>query len=246
VLPLGISALDAALGSGLRRNALHEIRAAETRDASAASGFATALIACLAGLDDRPVLLVLEEAAAREGGQPYGPGLDQFGLDPARLVVVRTRRPEEALWVFEEGLRCTGLAVVLCELRGHPKPLDLTASRRLALRARETGVMGLLLRQAAAAEPGAALTRWRVTPRPAAAVDDFTEGIGRPAWRLDLERNRAGPTGTFDLEWDHGALRFAAAGRTAAPLPVAGAALPLDRPHLADAPGAIVALRRAG
>jgi protein ImuA len=242
VLPLGVTDLDRALGNGLRRNALHEIRAAETRDVSAASGFATALLARLAGLDDRPVLLVLEEAAGREGGQPYGPGLDQFGLDPARLVVVRTRRPEETLWVFEEGLRCAGLAAVLCELRGHPKALDLTASRRLALRARESGVMGLLLRQAAAAEPGAALTRWRVTPRPAATVDDFTEGIGRPAWRLDLERNRAGPTGNFDLEWDHGALRFA----TAAPLPVAGAALPFDRPHPAGAPGTVVALRRTG
>ena len=242
VLPLGVTDLDRALGSGLRRNALHEIRAAETRDVSAASGFATALLARLAGRDDRPILLVLEEAAAREGGNPYGPGLGQFGLDPARLVVVRTRRPEETLWVFEEGLCCAGLAAVLCELRGHPKTLDLTASRRLTLRARESGVMGLLLRQGAAAEPGAALTRWRVTPRPTATVDDFTEGIGRPAWRLDLERNRAGPTGAFDLEWDHGALRFA----IAAPLPVAGAALPLDRPHLADATGTVMALRRAG
>ena len=241
-LPLGVTDLDRALAGGLRRNALHEIRAAETRDVSAASGFATALLARLADLDDRPVLLVLEEAAAREGGQPYGPGLDQFGLDPGRLVVVRTRRPEETLWVFEEGLCCAGLAAVLCELRGHPKTLDLTASRRLALRARDSGVMGLLLRQAATAEPGAALTRWRVAPRPAATVDDFTEGIGRPVWRLDLERNRAGPTGTFDLEWDHGALCFA----TAAPLPVAGAALPVERPHLADAPGTVMALRRAG
>jgi protein ImuA len=245
VLPLGIAGLDRQLGGGMRRNALHEIRAAETRDASAAGGFAMALLARLAACDDRPVLLVIEEEAAREGGQPYGPGLDQFGLDPARLVVVRTRRPEETLWVFEEGLRCAGLAAVLGELRGHPKTLDLTASRRLALRARESGVMGLLLRQAAAAEPGAAMTRWRVSPRPAASVDDFTEGIGRPVWRLDLERNRAGPAGRFDLEWDHGALRFAIAADAPALL-VAGAALPLDRPHLAHAPGTVVALRRAG
>jgi protein ImuA len=246
MLPLGVADLDRALAGGLRRNALHEIRAMETRDVSAASGFATALLARLAGLDGRPALLVLEESAAREGGQPYGPGLDQFGLDPACLVVVLTERPEETLWVFEEGLRCTGLAAVLCELRGHPKALDLTASRRLALRARESGVMGLMLRQAAAAEPSAALTRWRVTPRPATAVDDFTEGIGRPAWRLDLERNRAGPTGSFDLEWDHGVLSFAIARGTPAALPVADAALPSDRPHLADAPGTVMALRRAG
>jgi protein ImuA len=246
VLPLGVTETDLLLSGGLRRNALHEIRAGETRDTSAASGFATAMLARLASCDDRPILLVIEEAAARESGAPYGPGLDQFGLDPARLVVVATRRAQETLWVFEEGLRCAGLAAVLCELRGHPKALDLTASRRLALRARESGVTGLLLRQAAAAEPGAASTRWRVAPRPAATVDDFTEGIGRPAWRLDLERNRAGRTGSFDLEWDHGALSFAIARGTPAALPVAGAAVPVDRPHLARAARTVVALRRAG
>jgi hypothetical protein len=68
--------------------------------------------------------------------------------------------------------------------------------------------MGLLLRQAVAAEPGAATTRWCVGPLPAGTLDDFTEGIGRPAWRLDLERNRAGRTGSFALEWDHGAFRL--------------------------------------
>jgi protein ImuA len=246
LLPLGVEAVDRRLRGGLRRHALHEIRSATTREGGGASGFALALLSRLSRLDDRPVLLVLEAAATREGGLPYGPGLGQFGLDPGRLVVVETREPEEALWVFEEGLRCAGLAAVLCELRGHPKALDLTASRRLSLRARESGVTALLLRQAGAAEPGAALTRWCVAPRPAGAVDDFTEGIGRPAWRLDLERNRAGGTGSFDLEWDHGALRFALADGAIAALPVAGAAVPADRPHPADASRPVVALRRTG
>lgn len=246
VLPLGVAEVDRVLSGGLRRNALHEIRAGETREASAANGFAIALLARLAGLDDRPILYVIEEAAAREGGEPYGPGLGQFGLDPARLIVVATRRPQETLWVFEEGLRCAGLAAVLCEVRGHPKVLDLSASRRLALRARDNGVMGLLLRQASVAEPGAASTRWRVAPRPAATVDEFTQGIGRPVWRLDLERNRTGKTGSFDLEWDHGALSFAIAEGDAAALSVAGAALPLDRSHLARAAGTVMAFRRAG
>jgi len=246
VLPLGVSEVDAVLGGGLRADALHEIRSATTREAAAASGFATAILSRLCRRDDRPVLFVVEAAAAREGGAPYGPGLDQFGLDPARLVVVETARPQEALWVFEEGLRCAGLAAVLCELRGHPKVLDLTASRRLALRARESGVMGLLLRQAVAAEPGAATTRWRIGPRPAGTLDDFTEGIGRPAWRLDLERNRAGRTGGFDLEWDHEAFRFALAAGPVPALPVAGPAAPVERPDLADPPRAVVALRRTG
>ncbi|MCB1498216.1 MAG: hypothetical protein KDK07_00245 [Bauldia sp.] len=246
VLPLGVEALDRRLGGGLRRNALHEIRASETRDVSAASGFATALLARLSACDDRPILIIVEEEAAREGGRPYGPGIGQFGLDPGRLIVVATRRAQESLWVFEEGLRCTGLTAVLCEIRGRPRALDLTASRRLALRARENGVMGLLLRQAGGAEPGAAATRWRVAPRPAATTDDFTEGIGRPVWQLDLERNRGGPSGRIDLEWDHGTLRFTVAPGDAAAIPVPDAALSRDRPDLASAPRPIMAYQRTG
>lgn len=246
LLPFGVEGLDCLLGGGLRRNALHEVRAETTRAGSAATGFAAAILARLTVGDDRPLLWVMEEAAVREGGHPHGPGLDRFGLDPGRLIVVVTRRPEETLWVFEEGLRCAGLAGVLGEIRGHPRVLDLTASRRLALRARDGGVMGILLRQAAAAEPGAAATRWLVEPRPAGTLDDFAAGIGRPAWRLHLERNRAGATGRFDLEWDHDARSFALAPLATPALSRPGAALPVDRPDLARTAGTVVAYRRTG
>lgn len=245
LLPLGIRSLDAMLLGGLRRDALHEIRSETTRDSAAAAGFAIALLARLAKSEHRPVLLVSEADALDEAGHPYGPGLDRFGLDPAKLVVVTSRRPAESLWVFEEALRCRALAAVLAEIRGHPRQLDLTASRRLALRAHESGVMGLLLRQAGAAEPGAAATRWHVAPRPAATLDDFAAGIGRPAWRLTLERNRNGPIGIFDLEWNHGSRAFASAESVHPALPLSRASLSGDRPHPSADAGTIVAFRRA-
>ena len=247
VLDFGIPPLDERIGGGLKRNGLHEIRAGETRDAAAATGFATALLARLAVTDSRPILWVMETAAGREAGLPYGTGLDRFGLDSRRLVVVHVRRPGEALWVFEEGLRCRGLAAVLAEIRGSPKQLDLTASRRLALRAGESGVMGLFLRQAGAVLPGAAATRWLVAPRPASPVDDFPAGIGRPVWRLVLERSRTGATGSFDLEWDHDTCTFALAGARAgrAALPVPRPSLSPDRPDLSPDPRPLVAFRRA-
>jgi protein ImuA len=245
VLPFGIAALDRLLAGGLRRAALHEIRGGAMRDASAVTGFALALLARLARRDPRPVLLVTEKATVGEAGFPYGPALDGFGLPAGRLIVVRAAKPQEALWAFEEGLRCRGLAAALAELNGNPRALDLTASRRLALRAGEEGVTGLLVRQAGRPEPGAATTRWCVTPRPSALPDGFPEGIGRPAWHLDLERNRSGTTGAFDLEWDHDRRAFALCetGGTALPLPRPAASA--DRPHLASAAGTRLALRRA-
>jgi protein ImuA len=215
------------LGGGLSLGALHEIRSAEIRGAGAAHGFAAAVVALLACSDSRPVLWISEAGAAREAGTPYGPGLARFGLDPGRLLIVGVRKPGEALWVFEEGLRCTGLAAVVAEVWGNPAILDLTASRRLALRARDSGVTGLLLRPGGAAESGAACTRFEVAPRPAKDAE-FSFSIGQPAWRLQLERNRLGPTGTFDLEWNHAERVFAPA--RAAALPVAPSAISADRP----------------
>ncbi len=238
-LPLAVPPLDRLLAGGLRRNALHEVRSDTTRDAASATGFAAALLACLAAHDRRPVLWVAEASALREAGLPYGAGLDRFGTDSSRLILVRVAKPAEALWVFEEGLSCRGLAAVLTEIRGNPRPLDLTATRRLALRAEAGGVMGLLLRQSGEAQATAAETRWGVAPLPAAMSDDFAAGIGRPAWRLTLERNRRGPTGTADVEWDHERRTFAEAGLPAHSRSVAAASF--DRPDPAPAQRSLVA-----
>src|SRR5690606_41005060 len=80
---------------GLHRNALHEIRGETTRDSVTATGFATAILARLAAVDDRPFLWVIEEMAAREGGFPHGPGLDGFGLDPRERKSTRLNSSHE-------------------------------------------------------------------------------------------------------------------------------------------------------
>jgi protein ImuA len=240
-LPFAIPKLDALLGGGLRRAALHELRTEESRNAAAMTGFAVALLAKLGAKDTRPILWVIEKRETSETGLPSGNGFAAFGFDPAHLVIVRVAKAADALWVFEEGLRCRGLAAVVTEMAGHPRLLDLTASRRLALRAREHGVMGLLLRHADRAEPGAANTRWLVAPRPAATDEELPDGIGHPAWRLTLERNRQGATGAFDVEWNHERQSFAlAAPAPPRPLP----AVSVDRPPPPPEQGKIMALPR--
>ncbi len=243
-LPFDIPRLDNLMGGGLRLNALHEIRTEASSD-GAATGFAAALAARLAGQDDRPLVWIIQAMAGREAGHLYGAGLDRFGLPSRRVILVGVRKPSEALWVFEEALRCRGLAGVLAEIRRHPRLLDLTASRRLALRARESGVMGLLLRQAAQADPGAALTRWLVTSRPAGILGGYPAGIGRPAWHLILERNRRGATGAIDLEWDHEARTFAEIDTATATHSRPVAPPSVLRPPSPSGAGTVVAFRDA-
>ena len=195
-VPLGGDglALDVILGGGLRAGALHEIVPATPRDEGAASGFALALaIRCLG---ERGTLVwIVDDNAAGESGVPYRPGLQAHGLDPDRLVMVRTKGAEATLWAAEEALRVRDV-VMLVELWAG-RLYGLVPSRRLVLAARGSGAIGLVLH---AGLPGAARalssssdTRFLAAacpsrPLPAASGPLPVPGITAVALRLDKLR----------------------------------------------------------
>ena len=85
-------ALDRVLRGGLPRGTLSEVVAGRPGDAGAASGFALALAARFAAAAGGPVVWVIEDSARGETGAPYAPGLAAHGVDPAHLIVVRTKK----------------------------------------------------------------------------------------------------------------------------------------------------------
>lgn len=173
---------------------LHEIGPAGPGDEAAALGFGLGLTAGWAGAAG--IIWVGEEGVFAETGAPYPPGLAEFGIDLSRLIVVRARKREEALWAAEQGLGAPG-AVVICAL-GPGRALELKATRRLLLFAERSHARCLLLRPPA--EASAAWTRWRVSPAPSHAE---ARELGAPAYRIELTRNRAGPAGAiFTLDWN--------------------------------------------
>src|SRR5947209_848538 len=218
-LALGIPEVDVALGGGLACAALHDLSAAPVHLGSAA-GFALAL-ATLAPEKAKQTLWIATDFGMLETGALYGPGLDLIGLDTARLLVARVARPVDALFAMEEALKCRALATVIAEINGE---VDLTATRRLSLAAREGGALGVLLRHKPSDAPSAARTRWEVAGTP--SVPDELGGFGRTAFRLSLVRNRRGPCGTWTLTWDHHERVFST-------LSVGVAAAPADRPDQA-------------
>jgi len=240
-LPLGFEALDGLFaGGGLACGTLHEVVSVQSRDAGALSGLALALLARAMTVRSGAVLWVLDPLAGREAGLLHGPGLMRFGVDPARLIAVRPRRTEELLWAMEEGARAPALAAVVGEVQGAQKALDLTATRRLQLRAQASGVPVFLVRHGAAFEPTAALTRWCVMPghsqAPALLRAGPHEAIGQPVWNVELTRNRDGRSGRLDLEWRHAERRFAAPARSVALVSRTGV-----RPDSAPDDGTVVA-----
>jgi protein ImuA len=213
-LALGVTEIDATLGGGLTRAALHELSATALHLGTAA-GFALTL-ASLASEQAKQTLWITTDFGMLETGALYAPGLDQIGLDTGRLLVVPVARPIDALFAAEEALKCRGLSAVVAELNSEP---DLTATRRLGLAAREGGALGLLLRHKLNDAPSAAFTRWQVASCP--SMPDEFGGLGATAFHLSLTRNRRGPCGAWTLCWNHHERTFSA-------LSVGVAATPAD------------------
>lgn len=174
---------------------LHELCPAGPGAEPAALGLSLSLAALWTGAPG--VIWAGEEGVFSEDGAPYPPGLAQFGLDPASLIVVRAAKRDEALWAAEQALSARG-AVVICALSGRGKPLDLKTTRRLLLFAERNGSKCLLVRPLA--DASAAWTRWRVSPAPSNAEP---RELGPPAYAIELLRSRAGPAGArFTIEWN--------------------------------------------
>jgi len=220
--PLGLARIDRTLGGGLARGRLHEVFAREDRDSASALGFAVMLALCLTAREDaeRPLLWLREEQAQRRTPL-HGAGLGELGLDPGRLILGLLPDAKALLRASVDALRCGALGAVILELEGNPALLDLTASRRLALAAEETGVTPLLLRSGKARpRPSAAQTRWQAGSLPSAW--HAADAPGAPALALTLLRQRGGPAGLdWIVEWDRDALCFK-------PAPLPGAHLPLS------------------
>lgn len=231
-ISFGLPQIDRALGGGLRDAVLHEFFAASEVDAPAVDGFILGLI--LRAASAHKTLWVRERMAEREVGELYPPGLAALGASPEAFIVVQVRDALSALRAAHEALRCSALGAVVLDIRGMPKVLDLTATRRLALAAEKSGVTAFLVRQSAKPMPSAAETRWQVRAAPSHAKDSAPGGS---VFDITLMRHRAGlPAMSFRLEWDHEEHAFRSPTHTGAV-----AALASSRPAPALWP-----LRRAG
>jgi protein ImuA len=209
LLPLGLPAVDAALGGGLACGALHEFAPAAPAQFGTALGFALTLAALrTAGAKGRTssALFIQTDFAALEAGALYGPGLDCLGLPMERLIVLRVPRPVDALWACEEALKSRGVAIVIAELPEAGAAADLTATQRLTLATRSSGSLGLLLRHRPSPLATAATTRWQVAAAP--STPNRYGGLGRTTFDLSLNRNKRGRCGRFLVCWDHHAHVF--------------------------------------
>ena len=220
---LGHAEADATLQGGLALGAIHEVFTEAGRQSAAATGF----VAGLAGRASarRPLVWIRQDFTEIESGALSMSGWAELGLDPRLVVKVRAADVDAALRTAADALACDALDVVVLEVWGHARQLDLVASRKLTLAAQASGATCLLLRMAAVPQPSTAETRWIVR----AAHSPPATAWGAPVFDAELVRNRHGPVGRWIMEWKCDECLF---GQPAAyPQPVAAA--PAHRPHQA-------------
>jgi protein ImuA len=195
VLPFGDARVDSCLpGGGLSLGALHEVAAAgiEGETGAATAGFAASLLARLPGM--RPVFWIAPVCDL------HPPGLLGFGLDPGRLILVRTADDDETLAATEAILRSGAAEAVVAEAGR----LGRIASRRLQLACLDRGSTGFVLRRSPWGRKGedreatAAVTRWRLTPAP--SLGEIPREPGKPRWVVELTHSRGGTGGAWLME----------------------------------------------
>ena len=201
ILAFGDPGIDRHLpGGGLPLGQLHEIGGigVDTEMNALPAGFAAALAGRIgAGRigAGRPVFWIAPRADL------YPHGLSGFGLDPARLVMVRPDDSDATLAAMEIALREGGAGVVI----GEVETLDRIASRRLALACQRHGTTCLALRRwpygrrREDRDASLAATRWRVAPAPSAQGPGERDP-GKPRWLLTLTQARGGRPGEWIVE----------------------------------------------
>jgi protein ImuA len=221
---LGHVEADATLQGGLALGAVHEVFAEAGRQSAAATGFVAGLAGRAAAR--RPLVWVRQDFTEIESGALSMSGLAELGLDPRLLVTVRATDVDTALRTAADALACDALGVVVLEVWGQARQLDLVASRKLTLAAQASGATCLLLRVAAEPLPSTAETRWIVRAAHSPPASSWT-AWGAPVFDAQLVRNRHGPVGRWIMEWKCDECLFEKPA--AYPQPVAAA--PAHRPH---------------
>jgi len=222
LLSIGLPSVDAYLrDAAVPLGAVHEIAGHAGDEEQGAAGAGFLALSLKASAATGWIVWVTQDADL------YAPGLAAFGLDLRRLILVCARRDAEVCWALEEAVRSRSLAAVV----GEVGVLTLNATRRLQLVAEQANVPCFLLRrwrtrelaQRQRAQPIAAVTRWRVTPRrhpglPDQAMAALPE-LGPAHCRLDLWRCRNAAAASWIMEFGHADEQRVAAF----PVPVAAA-----------------------
>lgn len=210
---LDYHSIDAAKDIGLGSNrftlgCLSEILPVSYRDRVAVLGLSMAFLSVK--LQERSGSIIWCQLRDPDRLHLHAPGLAAFGIDPTRLTKVTLATEKDLLWAMEEALASKAVVGVAGVLWSE-KLYDFTASKRLRVRAHESGIPALLIRSHRANGTTAADMRFS-----AASLASQTPSLqkrtlarlGNPEWQLNLTKSRGLKPRSDPVRWHHETLRL--------------------------------------
>jgi len=187
----GLELMNRAFPQGIfPLGAIHEFISSSAESVASTGGFISALVSPLLKKGGAGIWI-------GSAGKIFPPALQQFGIDPSRIIFIDLQKEKDLLWTVEEALKCHGLAAVVAELPN----LSFTASRRFQLAVEQSQVTGFIHRpHTRILNTNASVSRWRISPLPTETYDALP-GLGHPRWNVELLKIRNGKPGTWQLEW---------------------------------------------
>jgi protein ImuA len=195
---LGLGIINAAFPQGnFPLGAVHEFISEGPESATATSGFISGLTGSL--MKKGGVLVWI--SASRK---VFPPALQQFGIQPERIIFIDLQKEQDLLWTIEEALKCSGLAAVVGEIN----ELSFTSTRRFQLAVEQSRVTGFIIRtNPRNLHANACVSRWKIKSIPSEFMDDLP-GLGFPRWQVELLKMRNGKPGNWQIEWSSGRFRL--------------------------------------
>jgi len=174
---------------------VHEFLTQSPEDMAATSGFISCLLSSL--MNNGGV-----SAWIGSSQKIFAAALKVFNVEPDKIIFINTKKPKELLWLFEETLKCEGLAAVV----GEVSEISFTASRRFQLAVEKSRVTGFLIRNNSRnINVNACTARWKILSNPSIVTGDIP-GIGFPSWNIELLKIRNGKPGVWQMQWAYNKL----------------------------------------
>ncbi|RAH99397.1 hypothetical protein DLJ53_23000 [Acuticoccus sediminis] len=152
------------------------------------------------------IVWVSQTLLAHEAGVISGQGLQEFGIDPDRILFVHAKKATDVLWVLEQALGSPSVEIAIGELKNDKGILDLKSTRRLSLRSAASDIPVHLI-SAGKTGATAALSRWKVEPFSRSGFP-WPRTLGWSAWRLALIKNKKGIYGDQSVSFEPTERRF--------------------------------------
>ena len=187
---LGLGPIEQAFPNGIfPRGAIHEFVSETKVEYAATFGFVSGLLSRLAA-GNKPCLWICQSRAF------FPLSVTKFNLSPNQIIFINAPRTQDALWAFEEALKCNGLSAIVAEI---PR-ISFSESRRLQLAAEKSKATGLLLRSTKYHNTTTSVARWHIKSLPSIS-DDGLPGVGYPQWNVALSKVRNGKPGSWPVAW---------------------------------------------